>query len=161
MQREDYRECWTHYGHDPKALTVGAGSAGLSVAATSQEARAAFQPAFAGYLAAQRRLGVEPVFATLDDYVERSSALVGSPAQVLEKVRRYHERFGHTVLHVGADAQGVSEGDHHRSLELFADAVLPTLRSELPDPPVWGPGPLDDDSRARAASSGETFLATG
>ncbi|GGB45928.1 luciferase-like monooxygenase [Flexivirga endophytica] len=158
---DHYRERWTHYGHDPKALTVGAGSAGLSVAATSQEARAAFQPAFAGYLAAQRRLGVEPVFATLDDYVERSSALIGSPAQVLEKVRRYHERFGHTVLHVGADAQGVSEGDHHRSLELFADAVLPTLRSELPDPPVWGPGPLDDDSRARAASSGETFLATG
>lgn len=162
---DHYRERWDHYGHDPAALTVGAGSAGLSVARTSQEARATFEPAFAGYLAAQRRLGVEPAFATLADYIERSSALIGSPAQVLDKIQRYHDRFGHTVLHVGADAQGVSESDHRRSLEVFADQVVPSLRQDLPDPPVWGAGPLTDDAlrgdEQVVIPRGETFLATG
>jgi len=37
---------------------------------------------------------VQPVFGTLEDFVERSSALIGSPAQVIEKVHRYHEQFG-------------------------------------------------------------------
>ncbi|MBB2894347.1 LLM class flavin-dependent oxidoreductase [Flexivirga oryzae] len=158
---DHYRERWAHYGHDPAALTVVAGSAGLSVSSTSQRARSRFAPAFAGYLAAQRRLGVEPVFATIDDYIERSSALIGSPAQVLDKIQRYHERFGHTVLHVGADAQGISEAAHRESLELFAEAVLPALRTDIPDPPVWGPGELVDDGIRGGAPAGETFLATG
>ena len=37
---EHYRERWVHYGHDPAQLTVGAGSAGLSVRPRSQDARA-------------------------------------------------------------------------------------------------------------------------
>ncbi len=37
---------------------------------------------------------------------ERSSALIGSPAQVIEKVHRYHEQFGHSVLHLPAAAAG-------------------------------------------------------
>lgn len=71
------------------------------------------------------------------------------------------ERFGHTVLHVGADAQGISEAAHRESLELFAEAVLPALRTDIPDPPVWGPGELVDDGIRGGAPAGETFLATG
>ena len=37
-------------------------------------------------MARPQRLGVQPVFPTLADFVERSSALIGSPAQVIEKV---------------------------------------------------------------------------
>ncbi|NNG39077.1 LLM class flavin-dependent oxidoreductase [Flexivirga sp. ID2601S] len=139
---DHYREQWGHYGHDPALLTVGAGSAGLSIAARSQDARAAFEPAFAAYLAMQANIGVEPVFPTLDDFVRRSSALIGSPEEVIDKVGRYQERLGHSVLHVAAEGQGVSEQTHRHSLELFAAQVAPALR-RLPGPPVWGGASAD------------------
>ena len=138
-----YRERWEYYGHDPKQIAVGAGTAGIYLAKTSQQAIDGYRGAFEGYLAFSKRLGVEPVFPTVEDYVERSSALIGSPAQVLDKIRRYHERFGHQVIHIHADASGLSEAAHRASLELFAAEVAPVLRSEFPDPPVWGAGPTD------------------
>ncbi len=103
-----YRERWAHYGHDPAHIAVGAGSAGYYAARNSQEAIEAYRPVFAGYLAFQRRLGVEPVFPTLEDFAERSSALIGSPQQVIDKVHRYHEQFGHSVLHLHAEAGGLT-----------------------------------------------------
>ncbi|GGS39530.1 LLM class flavin-dependent oxidoreductase [Streptomyces griseoviridis] len=135
-----YRERWAHHGHDPAAVAVGAGTAGVYVARTSQEALAAYRPVFESNLAFQRETGLPVVFETLEDYVERSSALVGSPQQVIEKVHRYHERLGHTVLHLHADAGGLDDRAHRRSLELFQSAVAPVLRAEIPDPPFpWEP----------------------
>ncbi|MEU6171405.1 LLM class flavin-dependent oxidoreductase [Streptantibioticus parmotrematis] len=143
-----YRERWEHYGHDPALAVVGAGTAGYHAARTSQEALAAYRPVFASRLAFQRQLGLEPVFPTLEDFVERSSALVGSPQQIVEKVHRYHEAFGHTVLHLTADAGGLPQKEHRASLELFQSDVAPVLRREIPDPPfAWGPAspaPTDD-----------------
>ncbi|WP_371619385.1 LLM class flavin-dependent oxidoreductase [Streptomyces sp. NBC_00454] len=130
-----YRERWEYHGHDPALAAVGAGTAGYHAARTSQEAVKAFRPAFQGYLAAQRNLGVEPVFPTLEDFVERSSALIGSPQQVIEKVHRYHERLGHTLLHLQADAGFLDPGRHRASLELFQSEIAPVLRREIPDPP--------------------------
>ncbi|MFD8212399.1 LLM class flavin-dependent oxidoreductase [Streptomyces sp. NPDC059697] len=135
-----YRERWEHYGHDPADIAVGAGTAGLYVARTSQEALAAYRPVFEGNLAFQKSLGLEPVFPTLEDFVERSSALIGSPEQIIDKVHRYHERFGHTVLHLHADASGLGDAQHRDSLERFQSQVAPVLRREIPDPPFpWGP----------------------
>ncbi|MFD0033214.1 LLM class flavin-dependent oxidoreductase [Streptomyces sp. NPDC127172] len=135
-----YRERWGHYGHDPAAIAVGAGTAGLYAARTSQEAIAAYRPVFEGNLAFQKRLGLEPVFSTLEDFVERSSALIGSPQQIIEKVHRYHEQFGHTVLHLHADAGGLTDRQHQESLALFQWEVAPVLRREIPDPPFpWAP----------------------
>ncbi|MBY8887620.1 LLM class flavin-dependent oxidoreductase [Streptomyces sp. PTM05] len=143
-----YRERWEHYGHDPALAVVGAGTAGYYAARTSQEALATYRPVFASRLAFQRQLGLEPVFPTLEDFVERSSALVGSPQQIVEKVHRYHEAFGHTVLHLTADASGLPQKEHRASLELFQSDVAPVLRREIPDPPfAWGPAspaPTDD-----------------
>jgi alkanesulfonate monooxygenase SsuD/methylene tetrahydromethanopterin reductase-like flavin-dependent oxidoreductase (luciferase family) len=135
-----YRERWEHYGHDPADIAVGAGTAGLYVGRTSQEALAAYRPVFEGNLAFQKSLGLEPVFPTLEDFVERSSALIGSPQQIIDKVHRYHERFGHTVLHLHADASGLGDAQHRDSLARFQSEVAPVLRREIPDPPFpWGP----------------------
>ncbi|GAA0592086.1 LLM class flavin-dependent oxidoreductase [Streptomyces crystallinus] len=135
-----YRERWEHYGHDPARITVGAGTAGVHVAPTSQQALATYRPVFEANLAFFRQSGLPVVFETLEDFVARSSALIGSPQQVIEKVHRYHEQFGHSVLHVQADAAGLPEARHRASLELFQSAVAPVLRQEIPDPPfVWGP----------------------
>ncbi|WP_371634159.1 LLM class flavin-dependent oxidoreductase [Streptomyces sp. NBC_01259] len=135
-----YRERWEHHGHDPADIAVGAGTAGIYAARTSQEALAAYRPVFEGNLAFQEKLGLEPVFTTLEDFVERSSALIGSPQQILEKVQRYHEQFGHSVLHLHADAGELTDAQHRDSLALFQSEVAPVLRREIPDPPfAWGP----------------------
>ncbi|MFF3905866.1 LLM class flavin-dependent oxidoreductase [Streptomyces sp. NPDC001848] len=135
-----YRERWEHHGHDPAKIAVGAGTAGVCVAPTTQQALAAYRPVFEANLAFFKKAGLPVVFETLEDFVERSSALIGSPQQVIDKVHRYHEQFGHTVVHLHADASGLTTSQHRRSLELFQSAVAPVLRREIPDPPfTWGP----------------------
>ncbi|WP_037143498.1 LLM class flavin-dependent oxidoreductase [Rhodococcoides fascians] len=127
-----YRERWEHYGRAPQDALVGAGTAGFHVAPTSQEALAAYRFTFEARLAAQRKAGLPVVFDTLEDLVERSSALIGSPEQVIDKVGRYHERFGHEVIHLSADADGVTASQQRRSLELFQSDVAPVLRHRIP-----------------------------
>ncbi|MEU6671021.1 LLM class flavin-dependent oxidoreductase [Streptomyces sp. NPDC046727] len=135
-----YRERWEHYGHDPAGIAIGAGTAGICVAPTSQQALAAYRPVFEANLAFFKKAGLPVVFETLEDFAERSSALIGSPQQVIDKVHRYHEQFGHTVVHVHADASGLTDSQHRDSLELFQSAVAPVLRKDIPDPPfAWEP----------------------
>jgi alkanesulfonate monooxygenase SsuD/methylene tetrahydromethanopterin reductase-like flavin-dependent oxidoreductase (luciferase family) len=72
--------------------------------------------------------------------VARSSALIGSPQQVIDKVSRYHEQFGHSVMHLHADRGGLTALQHRESLELFQSDIAPVLRREIGDPPwPWGP----------------------
>lgn len=149
-----YRERWAHYGHDPAQIAVGAGTAGYYAERNSQDAIRAYRPAFERHLAFQKRLGLVPVFPTLEDFVERSSALVGSPQQIIEKVHRYHREFGHTVLHLHADAGGLTDAQHRASLELFQSDIAPVLRREIPDPPWgWGPGPIGSDAEAASRTA--------
>jgi alkanesulfonate monooxygenase SsuD/methylene tetrahydromethanopterin reductase-like flavin-dependent oxidoreductase (luciferase family) len=144
-----YREQWARYGHDPALAVVGAGTAGYYAARSSQEAMDAYRPVFAGYLAFQKRLGLTPVFGTLEDFAERSSALIGSPQQVIDKVHRYHEKFGHSVMHLHAEAGGLTGAQHRESLELFQSDIAPVLRRDIPDPP-WPWGPVTDSAAAAA-----------
>ena len=138
-------------------IAVGAGTSGYYAERNSQDAISAYRPVFARYLAFQKKLGVQPVFPALEDFIERSSALIGSPAQVIEKVHRYHEQFGHSVLHLHADAGGLSGKQHRASLELFQSDIAPVLRREIPDPPWgWGGGPLGDDAIPASAARGTT-----
>ncbi|MFF5157392.1 LLM class flavin-dependent oxidoreductase [Streptomyces sp. NPDC000348] len=135
-----YRERWEFHGHDPARIAVGAGTAGILVTRTSQEALEVYRPVFESTSAFRRQSGLPVVFESLEDFVERSSALIGSPQQVVEKVHRYHEHFGHTVLHLHADASGLTDARHRASLELFQSEVAPVLRRDIPDPPfAWGP----------------------
>ncbi|HEX3784064.1 MAG TPA: LLM class flavin-dependent oxidoreductase [Pseudonocardiaceae bacterium] len=133
-----YRERWEFYGHDPADAVVGAGSAGFYLAPKSQDAIDTYRPLFEASHALQTRLGLTPVFDTVEDFVARSSALIGSPEQVIDKVHRYHEQFGHSVLHLHGDVGGLTPTEHRDSLELFQSEVAPVLRKEIPDPP-WPP----------------------
>jgi alkanesulfonate monooxygenase SsuD/methylene tetrahydromethanopterin reductase-like flavin-dependent oxidoreductase (luciferase family) len=131
-----YRERWEFYGHRPEDALVGAGTAGFYVTPTSQEAVDTYRPMFEARLAAQRRVGMPVVFESIDDFVERSSALIGSPEQVIDKVGRYHEQLGHEVMHLSADADGVPPGQQRRSFELFQSEVAPVLRERIPSRPL-------------------------
>ncbi|MFF4658904.1 LLM class flavin-dependent oxidoreductase [Streptomyces sp. NPDC001381] len=147
-----YRERWEFYGHDPAKIAIGAGTAGLLVTRTSQEALKAYRPIFESTLAFQKQSGLPVVFETVEDFAERSSALIGSPQQIIDKVHRYHEQFGHTVLHLHADANGLTDAQHRASLQLFQSEVAPVLRRDIPDPPfVWGPVlPVTEEEPAHA-----------
>jgi alkanesulfonate monooxygenase SsuD/methylene tetrahydromethanopterin reductase-like flavin-dependent oxidoreductase (luciferase family) len=132
---EYYRERWVHYGHQPGDAIVGAGTAGYYATPRSQEAYATYRPIFEAQQRKQIEWGLPRVFADFDDYVARSSALIGSPEQVIDKVHRYHERFGHTVMHLHADAGGLTDTQHRDSLELFQRDIAPVLNRTIPDPP--------------------------
>jgi alkanesulfonate monooxygenase SsuD/methylene tetrahydromethanopterin reductase-like flavin-dependent oxidoreductase (luciferase family) len=154
-----YRQRWADYGHDPSLATVGAGTAGYYATRSSQQALAVYRPIFEGHLAFQRRLGLEPVFGTLEDFVARSSALIGSPQQIIDKVHRYHEQFGHSVLHLHADADGLTPAQHRESLELFQSDIAPALRADLPDPPwPWMPVSGAPDPSSTAVDAAPTPL---
>ncbi|AII08957.1 alkanesulfonate monooxygenase SsuD/methylene tetrahydromethanopterin reductase-like flavin-dependent oxidoreductase (luciferase family) [Rhodococcus wratislaviensis] len=130
-----YRERWTHYGHDPADALVGAGTAGFYVTPNSQDALDVWRPIHAARLDFARRAGLPVVFETVEDFVERSSALIGSPQQVIDKVQRYHEQFGHEVIHLSADRVGTDK-QHRESLELFQAEVAPALRETIPSRPL-------------------------
>ena len=134
-----YRERWVHYGNDPADALVGAGTAGFHVARNSQDALATYRPLYEARLRMFTKLGLPVVFPTLEDFVERSSALVGSPAQVIEKVLRYHGELGHEVMHLHSDGDGLTPAEHRASLELFQSEVAPALRAAIPSRPLATP----------------------
>ncbi|MGV9674624.1 LLM class flavin-dependent oxidoreductase [Nocardia sp. NPDC003482] len=133
---DHYRERWAAHGHDPAAALVGAGTAGFHVARDSQDAVRAYEPIFRARLEIARKHNQPIVFDTVEDFVERSSALIGSPQQVLDKVERYHERLGHEVIHLSADGDGFTDKQHRESLELFQAEVAPELRRRIPSRPL-------------------------
>ncbi|MEX5708421.1 LLM class flavin-dependent oxidoreductase [Parafrankia sp. FMc6] len=141
-----YRERWVAYGRDPADVLVGAGTAGYYSARRSQDAVARYRPIFDAQTAMFRKMGLEPVFPTLEDAIERSSILVGSPQQIIEKVHWYHERLGHEVMHLHADADGLSPKEHRETMELFQSDIAPVLRREIPSRPFPTPPPLPADA---------------
>lgn len=98
--------------------------------------RHAHRPTFQARLAFARSAGLPVVFESIEDFVDRSSALIGSPQQVIDKVSRYHEQLGHEVIHLSADADGVTKAQKLRSLELFQAEVAVVLRKHLPSRPL-------------------------
>lgn len=130
-----YLERWVHHGRDAEDALVGAGSAGYYCANDSQEAIATYRPVFEARQAAFRSQGMPVVFHSLDDAIERSSALIGSPQQIIDKVMRYHEQLGHEVLNINSDGVGLTPAQHRATLELFQSDIAPTLRRSIPSRP--------------------------
>ncbi|MGD0603740.1 MAG: LLM class flavin-dependent oxidoreductase [Streptosporangiaceae bacterium] len=138
-----YRERWEFYRRDPGALLIGAGTAGYYSAPTSQQAIQTYRPIYNARQVRLRGLGLKPAFCSIEDAIERGSILVGSPQQIIDQVRRGHERLGHEVLHLHADAGGLTEAQHRRSQELFFGKIAPVLRREIPSRPFpQAPAPL-------------------
>ncbi|GAA5071983.1 alkanesulfonate monooxygenase SsuD/methylene tetrahydromethanopterin reductase-like flavin-dependent oxidoreductase (luciferase family) [Thermocatellispora tengchongensis] len=132
---DHYRERLAHYGHDPEQALIGAGTAAYYAAKNSQDAIDTYRPIFEARQRAFAALGLQPVFHSIEDAVERGSHLIGSPQQIIDKVLRYHARFGHEVMHLHADADGLTQGQHREALELFQSEIAPVLRKEIPSRP--------------------------
>jgi len=125
-----YRAQWAAAGHNPADARVGAGSAGFLIRPTSQEAKELFRPVF------DARYGNSTIWESYEHFLERSSALVGSPAEITEKILRYHDALGHEVMHMNADGEGLTTEQHREGLELFQSEVAPRIREAIPSNPL-------------------------
>jgi alkanesulfonate monooxygenase SsuD/methylene tetrahydromethanopterin reductase-like flavin-dependent oxidoreductase (luciferase family) len=139
-----YRDRWASAGRDPADALGGAGHGPTNVTRNSQDAIAAYQPVYERFAAMVAKSGQLPgtftIYDSYQDFLDRGSALVGSPQQVIDKVGRYHEAFGNRLIAIGGHPGNLSHAEFAASLELFQAEVAPVLRQTIPDP-EW-PAPV-------------------
>lgn len=132
---EHYRRAWAEAGRDPAEAQVGAGF-GLLITETQQEAERIFRPIYEARFANQvdtfNNFDPDTLFHGFEDYLERSSLLIGTPDRVIAKLRRYHDAYGFTAISISGH-----EGDYHRetwvrSLKLLQEEVVPELERFAP-----------------------------
>ena len=77
-------------------------------------------------------------------------------------MHRYHEQFGHTVMHLHAEPSGLLPAQHRATLELFQAEVAPILRRDIPDPPwPWEPVVEKVPAGVASASAGVASASAG
>ncbi len=129
---DHYRERWEAHGHDPADAVVGAGSGGLFVTRTSQEARRIYGPVYEKFLQSPGAQHNRTPFTDLEDVIRNGPALVGSVAEVRDKIGRYREALGHEVLSLSLEGGGLTPAQRRDSLDLFFGEIAPDLRRDYP-----------------------------
>lgn len=133
-----YRERFEAYGHDPSAAYVGAGSGGLFIARTTQEAVARFKDYYEARVRQTHkphlagRPGYNTPFRTIEDAVADGPHLIGSPQQIIDKILGFHEAYGHDLQSVTVDTSGLSLPEQIGQLRWFAEEIAPVVRHEAP-----------------------------
>jgi alkanesulfonate monooxygenase SsuD/methylene tetrahydromethanopterin reductase-like flavin-dependent oxidoreductase (luciferase family) len=128
-----YRESAAAAGHDPAQLPVAINSHAY-VADTSQSAADEFFPAYA---TAMTRIGRErgwspmtrPAFDAMRE--PRGSLLVGSPAEIVEKILWEHELFEHDRFLAHISVGTLPHREVLRAIELLGTEVAPAVREEV------------------------------
>ena len=122
---ERYRTRFADHGHGrPEDAIVGVGG-GLWVRPNSQDAYREYEPYF-------RNSPLGGGGQRMQDVVESTGLLIGSPAEVIERIARFRVAFGDYRRQLfGLDWAGVSETAVREVLELAGESVLPVLRKEL------------------------------
>jgi probable LLM family oxidoreductase len=126
-----YREAAGAAGHDPGSLPVGINSHGF-VAETTQRAAAEYYP---GYAAMMTRIGRERGWPAMsrEQYdalrAPEGALIVGSPAEVTEKILRQREIFGHDRVLLQMSVGTMPHDQVMRAIELLGTEVAPALRS--------------------------------
>ncbi|MFC4121659.1 LLM class flavin-dependent oxidoreductase [Nonomuraea zeae] len=127
-----YRERLVHHGHDPADIPLAVGAHSPVIATRSQDAYELARPAFERF----RRLPVAAAggfpYESLEDFAERGSALIGSPAQVADKLLALHGQFGNELFGVGFEGFFFTDAATTTGhLERFFAEVAPVVRAEL------------------------------
>jgi alkanesulfonate monooxygenase SsuD/methylene tetrahydromethanopterin reductase-like flavin-dependent oxidoreductase (luciferase family) len=110
----------------------------LFIADTTQQARELYGPVYEAIVAATNVPGNNTPFRDIDHAIAEGPALVGSPQQVVDKIGRVHERFGHDLQSVSLPTTLPIE-QQNELLERFASEVVPVARREFPTT-LWGAG---------------------
>jgi alkanesulfonate monooxygenase SsuD/methylene tetrahydromethanopterin reductase-like flavin-dependent oxidoreductase (luciferase family) len=135
---DHYRERFEAYGHDPARAHVAAGSGGLLIADSSQQAVERFKDlyeakvvqTFKPHLAG--RAGYNTPFRTIEDAIENGPQLIGSPQQIIDKILAYHEAYRHDLQSISVDGYGLAYGEQLETLQRFAEEIAPVVRREAP-----------------------------
>ncbi|MGB4779422.1 LLM class flavin-dependent oxidoreductase [Microbacterium sp.] len=136
---ERYRAAWLEAGRDPVDALVGAGFQ-VFVTERSQDALEAVRPfydRFFGRVDTFNNFDPDVTFHSFEDFVERSSLLIGSPQQAIDKLARYHEAYGFSAISIPGHPDLRPREEWIASLELFRDEVLPELNGFAAGPADW------------------------
>ncbi|OON82282.1 LLM class flavin-dependent oxidoreductase [Streptomyces tsukubensis] len=133
-----YRERFEAYGHDPAKARVAAGSGGLLIADSAEQAvsryrelyEAKVRQSFAPHLAG--KAGYNTPFRTIEAAIGDGPQLIGSPQQIIDKILGYHQLYGHDLQSVTVDGFGLGRGEQIETLQRFAEEIAPVVRREAP-----------------------------
>ncbi|GAA1362986.1 LLM class flavin-dependent oxidoreductase [Streptomyces beijiangensis] len=140
---DHYRERFEAYGHDPARAHVAAGSGGLLIADSSQQAVSRFKGLYEAKVAQTfkphlaGKAGYNTPFRTIEDAIESGPQLIGSPQQIIDKILGYHEVYRHDLQSITVDGFGLAHGEQLETLQRFAEEIAPVVRSEAPST-LWG-----------------------
>ena len=121
-------------GHSPEALKVGV-TGHAYIAETTQQAKDEFYPYYSNYwyyVNRQRGFGRKMSREEFEQMASPDTALfVGSPDQIVEKVLRQHELYGHTRFLAQVDIGGLPFDKVAKNIELLATEVAPQIRKAI------------------------------
>ncbi|MFF3459855.1 LLM class flavin-dependent oxidoreductase [Streptomyces sp. NPDC002730] len=135
---DHYRERFVAYGHDPARAHVAAGSGGLLIADTAEQAvtrykevyearvRQNFKPHLEG------RAGYNTPFRTIEDAIADGPQLIGSPQQIIDKILGYHQVYRHDLQSITVDGFGLDRAEQMETLHRFSEEIAPIVRKEAP-----------------------------
>lgn len=129
-----YRLSGKEAGHPAESLKVSV-TGHVYIAETTEQAKEEFFPYYANYwyyVNSQRGFGRKMSRAEFEQMAGPDTALfVGSPDQIVDKVLRQHELFGHTRFLAQVDIGGLPFEKVARNIELLATEVAPRIRKAL------------------------------
>ena len=128
-----YRQAGARAGHDPAKLPVSINSH-TYIADNSAQARDEFFPAYAAMM---NRIGRERGWSGMTRQQfdalcsPRGALLVGSPAEVVDKILFEHELFGHERFLAQVSVGPIPHSKVMRAIELLGTEVAPAVRKAL------------------------------
>lgn len=128
-----YRKAGAKAGHVPEKLKIGVTGHGY-ISNTTQQAKEEFYPYYANYWSnvnRQRGMGGSVSREDFEQMTAPDTALfVGSPQQIIEKILRQHELFGHQRFLAQIDIGGLPFQKVAEGIELLATQVMPIVKKE-------------------------------
>ncbi|WP_419887152.1 LLM class flavin-dependent oxidoreductase [Neobacillus niacini] len=126
-----YRKAGMEAGHSLNHLKVGV-TGHTFIAETTERAKDEFYPYYSNYWSyvnRQRGMGSRMSRADFEHMASPNTALfVGSPQQIVEKVLRQHELFGHKRFLAQVDIGGLPYHKVAKNIELLATEVAPVIK---------------------------------
>lgn len=129
-----YRQAGLEAGHTSDQLKVGV-TGHTFLAKTTEKAKDEFYPYYSNYwnyVNRQRGMGTRMSRDDFEYAASRETALfVGSPEQVVQKILRQHELYGHTRFLAQVDIGGIPFERVKENIELLATEVKPMVEKAL------------------------------
>lgn len=133
---ELYREAAGRAGHDPGGLPVSINGHGF----LADDAREARDLAFPPFAETMNRIGRERGWPPMSrahfeaDTRPEGALFVGTPQEVVDKILRQHERFGHQRFLLQITVGPMPHDQALRAIELLGTEVAPVVRQQAAPP---------------------------